>query len=180
MQLKALLLTAFAAGALATPFGPPSWWHPRPTSTCLTDAAATSLATAFQSMLTNPDRNAANATGQAILADSFNETSDSILSLEGQPLGTVTFPGKQFYLNNVVHAPPIPAINTIDIVHDCTKIVWYWVAEGLGNSKYPVKGFNLLYTTNAGTQISDNYVEFNSLAWGADIFNKAVNLTATL
>jgi len=131
-------------------------------------------------MLTNPDRNAANVTGQAILADSFNETSDSILALEGQPLGTVTFPGKQFYLNNVVHAPPIPAIDTIAIVHDCTKIVWYWVATGLGNSKYQVKGFNLLNTTNGGTQINDNYVEFNSLAWGADIFNKAVNLTATL
>ena len=94
MQLKALFLAAFAAGALASPQGQPwaSWWHPSPTSTCLTDAAATSLADAFQSMLTNPDRQAANATGQAILADGFNETSDSILSLEHFPVSAVGLP----------------------------------------------------------------------------------------
>jgi len=179
MQLKALLLPVLAAGALASPQRP-GWWHPRPTSTCLTDAAATSLAEAFSSMLTNPDRSAANATGQAIIADGYSETSDSILSLEHEPLGTVTFAGKQFYLKNVVNAPPIPAIATLDIVHDCTKIVWYWVATGLGKGTYEVKGFNLMYTTNAGTQIIDNYVEFNSLAWGADIHNTAVNMTTTL
>jgi hypothetical protein len=83
MQLKTLLLPVFAAGVLA---GPPPWWHARPTSTCLTDAAATSLAEAFSSMLTNPDRSAANATGQAIIADGYNETSDSILSLEHEPV----------------------------------------------------------------------------------------------
>ncbi|KEF52794.1 uncharacterized protein A1O9_11211 [Exophiala aquamarina CBS 119918] len=36
----------------------------------------------------------ANATAQALLADGYQETSDSILSLEGQPLGGVTFEGK--------------------------------------------------------------------------------------
>ena len=82
MQLKTLLLPVFAAGVLASP----PWWHPRPTSTCLTDAAATSLAQAFSSMLTNVDRSAANATGQAIIADGYNETSDSILALEHQPV----------------------------------------------------------------------------------------------
>ena len=85
MQLKALLLPVLAAGALASPQRP-GWWHPRPTSTCLTDAAATSLAEAFSSMLTNPDRSAANATGQAIIADGYSETSDSILSLEHEPV----------------------------------------------------------------------------------------------
>jgi hypothetical protein len=37
-----------------------------------------------------------------------------------------------------------------------------------------------MYTTSAGTQIQDNFVEFNSLAWGADIHNTAVNMTTTL
>jgi hypothetical protein len=95
-------------------------------------------------------------------------------------LGTVTFSGKQFYLKNVVNAPPIPSITTLDVVHDCTKIVWYWVATGLGVGTYEVKGFNLMTTTNAGTQIIDNKVEFNSLAWGADIHNTAVNMSTTL
>jgi hypothetical protein len=90
MQLKALLLPVLAAGALASPQRP-GWWHPRPTSTCLTDAAATSLAEAFSSMLTNPDRSAANATGQAIIADGYSETSDSILSLEHEPVGTAIY-----------------------------------------------------------------------------------------
>jgi len=131
-------------------------------------------------MLTNPDRQAANATGQAILADGFNETSDSILSLEHEPLGTVTFAGKQTYLKGVVYAPPIPAIDTLAIIHDCTQIVWYWVAIGLGTKEYEVKGFNYFTTVNAGTQIIDNKVEFNSLAWGADIHNTAVNASTTL
>ena len=85
MQLKALLLPVLAVGALASPQRP-GWWHPRPTSTCLTDAAATSLAEAFSSMLTNPDRSAANATGQAIIAEGYSETSDSILALEHEPV----------------------------------------------------------------------------------------------
>jgi hypothetical protein len=49
--------------------------------------------------------------------------------------------------------------------------------------KYEVKGFNLMYTkytTKYGHQIIDNKVEFNSVAWGYDIFNKAINLTQTL
>jgi hypothetical protein len=75
MQIKALLLTAFAACALAAP-----------SSTCLTDAQATSLAKKFQGMLSNADRQAANATGQAILAVGYEETSDSILSLEHAPV----------------------------------------------------------------------------------------------
>lgn len=69
---------------------------------------------------------------------------------------------------------------TLDVIHDCTKILWYWEAVGLGLGTYNVKGFNLMYTTNAGTQVADNYVEFNSLAWGADIHNTAVNMTTIL
>jgi hypothetical protein len=82
MQIKALLLTAFAACALAAP-----------SSTCLTDAQATSLAKKFQGMLSNADRQAANKTGQAILAVGYEETSDSILALEHAPVScTITKP----------------------------------------------------------------------------------------
>lgn len=73
-------------------------------------------------------------------------------------------------------------MNTLDIVHDCTKVVWYWNST-VGSGAYEVKGFNLMYTTYSkklGHQILNNKVEFNSVAWGYDIYNTAINMTQPL
>lgn len=56
------------------------------TASCLSNAQATSIVEAFKTILTDPDRSVVNATAQALIADEFMETSDSINSLAGLPV----------------------------------------------------------------------------------------------
>lgn len=52
----------------------------------LSQSAAENIVNKFISVLTHTDNVKANATAQALLANDFSEVSDSILSLEGQPV----------------------------------------------------------------------------------------------
>lgn len=52
----------------------------------LSQAFAEDVVARFITILNHPDPVAANATAQALLADGYTEISDSILSLEGQPV----------------------------------------------------------------------------------------------
>ncbi|ETI22076.1 hypothetical protein G647_06147 [Cladophialophora carrionii CBS 160.54] len=135
---------------------------------CLSQAQAESIISQYISILEHGDVAAANATAQALLDPGYTETSDSILSLEGQPLGTVTFQGKDGYIEGVLNSPPVEGITTIEIlVAGCTKILWYWNFLGIGTGEYEVKGFNL-FTITPSLQISAVDLEFNSIAWGLD------------
>ena len=91
---------------------------------------------------------------------------DPVSLLTPIKLGSVTRPDKQSIISNVL-AFPANGINTLEIVFTCDKILWYWVFTGIGTKKYEVKGFNLFTITPKG-QISLMYIEFNSIAWGAD------------
>lgn len=72
---------AAATLALATSaFAAPTW------SNCLAQSEAESIVNQYISILTHSDIQTANATAQALLADDYEEISDSILSLEGQPV----------------------------------------------------------------------------------------------
>lgn len=56
----------------------------------------------------------------------------------------------------------------LDMWHDCTKIGWQWLANGIGLNVSPVKGFNkIIVDPNTGI-IKSNDIEFNSIAWGED------------
>ena len=68
-------------------------------------------------MLTNPNRNAVSTTAQTLIADGYVETSDSINILAGYPIGGASFTGKQTYIQNLIHAPPIPTMDTLKIFH---------------------------------------------------------------
>ncbi|KAK5055430.1 hypothetical protein LTR84_013180 [Exophiala bonariae] len=132
----------------------------------LSQAFAEDVVAKFITILNHPDPAAANATAQALLADGYQEISDSILSLEGQPLGGITFEGKQGYIEGVLAAPPVEGITTNEIlVAGSSKILWYWTFYGIGSGEYEVKGFNLFTITEKG-QISTLNLEFNSIAWG--------------
>jgi len=135
---------------------------------CLTDDQAYSLVQQFKSILTNPDRSAANATAQVVIADGYVETSDSINSLAGYPLGGPSFVGKETYSTGITYAPAIPTMEDLLIFHDCQYITWYWLAFGIGDGAEEVKGINIFNTTADRTQISMDYLEFNSIAWGID------------
>lgn len=80
--------------------------YPMGNGLCLTDAQAKFLAGQFKSVLTNPDRQAANVTATALVADSYVETSDSINILAGFPLGGSTFSGKQAFIGMFFPTPP--------------------------------------------------------------------------
>ena len=78
------------ASASALPERRGNNWHNW--NKCLSQDQANSIVDQFIVGLLHPDVPAANATLQALLADDFKEISDSILSLEGQPvcsLGTL-------------------------------------------------------------------------------------------
>jgi hypothetical protein len=58
---------------------------------------------------------------------------------------------------------------TLDIFHDCSRIAFYWAATGGGSGADEVKGIDMLYLTDDGSQINTLMSEFNSLAWAKDI-----------
>lgn len=76
--LSALALTSSAIAAPA--LGRRDWGN------CLAQSTAEDLVNGYISILEHSDVATANATAQAILADDYTEISDSILSLEGQPV----------------------------------------------------------------------------------------------
>ncbi|RMZ89028.1 hypothetical protein DV736_g3747, partial [Chaetothyriales sp. CBS 134916] len=127
------------------------------------------LVNQFKSVLSNPDRTAANATATVLVTENYVEESDSINILAGYPLGGPSFSGRTAFVQGVAGAPAIPGMSTLEVFHDCNRISWRWLAQGLGLSKYEVKGINDMYVPNVFTgQISRDYLEFNSIAWGID------------
>lgn len=83
MKVIALLAPlALVSGVFASPsYGQ----YPKPPSDkCLSQSEAEDIVSKFITILSHPDPDAANATAQALLDESFTETSDSILSLSGQ------------------------------------------------------------------------------------------------
>ena len=79
MKFFALAAT-FLAAVSAT--GSPKRTHGK----CLSQSTAENIVGQFITILNHYDVPAANATAQALLAEDFTETSDSILSLEGRPV----------------------------------------------------------------------------------------------
>lgn len=142
-----------------------SSWLGGPLINCLSDSQAGQIVNAFESILTNPNRQQANKTAQALIANNYQEISDSINSLAGFPLGSVTFNGKTAFINGVVGAPAIQGMSTLSIYHDCTHITWRWLVTGLGSKAQEVKGINVMTINNQG-QLIESDIEFNSIAWG--------------
>ncbi|KAK5045361.1 hypothetical protein LTR84_009224 [Exophiala bonariae] len=167
--------TAVASLALASAVtAAPSWmdWASNdddcPQDTCLQQSDAEDIVNRFIAVLNHPDVKAANATAQDLIGDNFFEESDSINMLAGHPLGSVTFSGKQNYINGVLFAPSIDDIETIKVMPaGCSNVLWYWQMI-IGSRQAPVKGFNLFEIDEDG-KIADMFVEFNNIGWGIDI-----------
>ncbi|KIY01493.1 uncharacterized protein Z520_03045 [Fonsecaea multimorphosa CBS 102226] len=139
-----------------------------PTYTCVSAAQATNIVNTFASFLTAPQAADFSTKANALLADNFTDTSDSINWLAGYPLGGVTFPSKAAFIGGQGAQPPIPTLTTLDIFFSCNKIAWRWLAQGIGSGQYEVKGMDMFTITPAG-QISQVFSEFNSGAWAADL-----------
>jgi len=135
---------------------------------CLTTDTAALLVNGFGSLLSNYSTSVA----ESILADNFTDTSDSINSLAGYPLGGATFPSKQAFEAGQGSQQAIGfELLAIDAV-GCDSFAFRWIAH-VGGS-LAVKGINVGYAIYTGMgangwQIESMYSEFNSIAWVTDI-----------
>lgn len=189
MRLLSLaVLAASAATALAgtitNPFSPIPG-YPLGNGICLTDQQATFLVNTFVGALANSNRAATNTTMLALLANNYAEQSDSINILAGYPvclpisllnlqskspqLNSISFPSKAAYIASLLNAPPTPPFQILQIFHDCTNIAFRWIINGLGKSIDEIKGINQLVASPLSGQLSYDYLEFNSIAWGRDV-----------
>jgi len=164
----------FAVGAIAGAQVPGGYGRPAPPA-CLDQAKAEEIVNKFKSVLQNQtfEGLAPYDTTLSVLAEDYVEKSDSILSLisPNSTLGDNAAPatvGRVDWYNGV-SKNPIPVVETHDILLSGKNIVWFWTFNGIGLSKYPVKGFNL-FRIDDNFQIYEANIEFNSIAWGIDTF----------
>jgi hypothetical protein len=165
------IFAALALSAISSAI--PSSLRTKGQESCLDENAASYLVNSFADLLTNTGANFNTALANAILADDFTDTSDSINFLAGIPEGSVTFPSKAAFIAGQGSQPPIGfTVLSIDAV-TCNTIAFRWIAT-VGLMKSPVKGIDIFYTSNSEGrydtfQIESIFSEFNSAAWVLDI-----------
>ena len=191
MRFFKLAITATAAatalaGTISNPFSPIPG-YPLGNGFCLTDQQSQFLVSTFVNALANTNRAATNTTMQALLASNYAEESDSINILAGYPvclpstiisystsltvtqLNSISFPNKAAYIASLLNAPPTPPFQILQSFHDCTNIGFRWIINGLGKNIDQIKGINQLVANPLTGQLSFDYLEFNSIAWGRDV-----------
>ena len=171
--LQALSLLSVASAA-AVPAPAANAAHRARGNSCLCLEVATEIVNDFLSLISAYNNDTANA----LLADSFVDTSDSINYLAGIPLGGPTFPSKAIFELGQGSQPPVPiSLLNIDAVTCDGVIAFRWVGYP-ATAQLEVKGINILYTVNGGDknsvgpggwQISQVFSEFNSAAWITDL-----------
>lgn len=111
-----LTLAALAASATTT-YAHPKYFPGCSKHRCLTRAMADKFVTRFIGILEHQDTDLGNFTEtmNIMLADDFQEISDSINSLAGLPLGSVTTPSKEQYIEETQNAPPDSGIETVSL-----------------------------------------------------------------
>ncbi|KIW71772.1 hypothetical protein PV04_00009 [Phialophora macrospora] len=136
-------------------------------STCVSQSDADSIVAKFITVMEHADVNAANQTVQELLSDGFFETSDSINTIAGNALGSITFPDKVSYIASILNAPAPRNITTLKIMPaGCTNVLWYWRMQ-VGIELAPVQGFNLM-EVDENNKLLSQLIEFNSIAWAVD------------
>ncbi|KAI3317567.1 hypothetical protein HD806DRAFT_526930 [Xylariaceae sp. AK1471] len=107
---------------------------------------------------------------QVLLTSDFTETSDSINALSGKPLGSVTFPSKQDFINEQLQQPSIPLkITSVDAV-TCDTVALRWT-QTFGTPAKSVAGITVLVARmeNDDWRLKTIYTEFNSMVYVQDI-----------
>jgi hypothetical protein len=138
---------------------------------CLTDSQAWSIINEFSYELgLNGSQAAAyNASLNSIALPTYQEISDSINFLAGQPLGSITFASRAQDEYNHTLAQAIYQRETLNIWHTCNVITWRWRFT-LYPGALPVQGINVFVLNNGLLQT--DYIEFNSLVWFVNVGGK--------
>ncbi|KIX01952.1 uncharacterized protein Z518_07891 [Rhinocladiella mackenziei CBS 650.93] len=149
----------------AAPWG--NVWGNKDPGKCLTTESAQYLVNGFGGLISAYT----DADAEKLLADDLTDYSDSINSLIGAPVGSVTFPSKAAFMAGQGAQPPVPfQVLAIEAVN-CDTVAFRWLG---GLQPEPVKGITILTASNAQGQkdtwqIKTIYSEFNSISWLKDI-----------
>jgi hypothetical protein len=73
---------------------------------------------------------------------------------------------KSEFIGGLQYVPSVPSIDTMDVFHLCTKVLWRW---RFNLTPLPVRGMNVFEVNPQTKQIETNYVEFNSAVWLYDL-----------
>ncbi|KIW51098.1 hypothetical protein PV05_09850 [Exophiala xenobiotica] len=168
-----------------------------PTDSCLQQSDAEDIVSKFITIIQHKDIDVANATAQALLADSFFEKSDSIDILAGIPvcctthpmienpacncmgennltdrekffqLGTDSFSSKAAYIAGVLSEDGPTNVTTIQVMPAGCNNVLWYWMMYVGLNQLPVRGMNLMQV-NDDKQLLGQFLEFSSVAWGID------------
>jgi hypothetical protein len=167
MRTYAVAALLFSS-AYAAPWGKWGLWgnHQDPT-TCLNQQNAQYLVDGFGKLISAFTL----ADADRLLANDLVDYSDSILALQGKPLGGPLFPNKAAFEAGQGAQPPVPFQVLALEAFNCDTIAFRWQALLPGS---PAKGMTVLKASNyqrqANTwQISTIFTEFNSITWGTDV-----------
>lgn len=185
--MKFSSVLSFASLALAAPQAWKSWQASDSKSdACLSVEDAKYIVELSKTYQLKADLDAARAAGEYLYsAADYRQYGDSINALRGDPVsvimcivsnsanicqyGTLVEPNGTVYVENVLSAPPLRAIETNAVLNNCTHIIWHFTFYGVGgpNSVERVKGFTLIGVEpwREVQPVVFQQVEFNSIAW---------------
>lgn len=131
---------------------------------CLSDSTARQVAADYASLIGAYT----DAKANAMLTDDFSEMSDSINIIAHKPLGSVTFPTKKAFMNEVVHQPAIPVDVTSIDAYSCNVVSLRWTQTfGPPSNPKPAAGISTLFMKKVGDQwrFQKIFTEFNSITY---------------
>lgn len=169
--MRAFTIAAAAtlvSSAYAAPWGMGGLWGGKGNpSKCLNQATAQYLVDGFGKLISAYT----TADADKLLADNLVDYSDSILALQGLPVGTPAFPSKAAFEAGQGAQPPVPFQLLALEAFNCDTVSFRWLG---GLQPDPVKGITILKASNSQGkpdtwQISTIFTEFNSLTWFKDI-----------
>lgn len=157
--IVSFLFTTVVSGACASPYPQAGGGYGK----CLDRRAVNETKTNYAEVIGNYTPELADR----FLSDAFQDTSDSINVLAGNPLGSVTFPNKAAFKAGQSQLPKIPlVVKSVDAV-TCDTIVLRWT-QTFGNpaKPEPVQGISILVTAfeKGAWKLKTLYTEFNSLS----------------
>lgn len=153
-----IAIAAMAGLALASPAKQPC---------CLTKSDVTTITNNYADLI--GDFTADKAL--AYLTPDFQDTSDSINVLSGIPLGSVTFPSRDIFIQAQSQLPSVGPL-TIKTIHSytCDVITLTWT-QTFGQTPQTVQGIAVIYATKSSNKwlIKKIFTEFNSLTYFQNI-----------
>ncbi|KAJ2897361.1 hypothetical protein MKZ38_004784 [Zalerion maritima] len=166
MLLAAVFLSTLLGSsmALAVPKAPITR---RDDATCLTSEETDDLVAAYVRLVSE----FTEEDGETYLASTFADTSDSINTLSGKALGSVTFPSKDAFIAAQLAQPDSPPVEVEEVpVCGCDSIAVIWKAT-FGDAAQPVRGLSVLKAVVEDDmwKFAGFDVEFNSIVWQQNI-----------